>query len=191
MEKSSYCCCCRSLGCFNTGERNFHLSTPHSRPCAQHHISPLLSFPLLLLRSSAPTSSPHSLTHSFLVVVRPGSSSLTQSLWASWDPRDGWYYPDQTSRYSKNFKCLLNYLTQKLQTVTHRSEVGERGDGGVLPVLPDLPGRDSKKEKYRHCTPGCFDLTSIKKQPAGLPPAMKKTIPPQKSSTTEAPGPCD
>lgn len=43
MEKSSYCCCCRSFGCFNTGERNFHLSTPHSRPCAQHHISPLLS----------------------------------------------------------------------------------------------------------------------------------------------------
>lgn len=41
--------------------------------------SPSLSFPLLLLRSSAPTS-PHSLTHSFLLVVRPGSSSLTQSV---------------------------------------------------------------------------------------------------------------
>lgn len=39
MEKSSYCCCC-SHDHFNTGERNFHLSTPHSRPHTEQHTSP-------------------------------------------------------------------------------------------------------------------------------------------------------
>ncbi len=40
MEKSSYCCC-YSHGHFNTGERNFHLSAPHSSPRSERHTSPL------------------------------------------------------------------------------------------------------------------------------------------------------
>lgn len=40
MEKSSYCCC-YSCGRFNTGERNFHLSTPHSSARTEQHTSPL------------------------------------------------------------------------------------------------------------------------------------------------------
>lgn len=40
MEKSSYCCC-YSHGHFNTGERNFHLSKPHSSPHTEQHTSPL------------------------------------------------------------------------------------------------------------------------------------------------------
>lgn len=40
MEKSSYCCC-YSHGRFNTGERNFHLSKPHSSPHTEQHTSPL------------------------------------------------------------------------------------------------------------------------------------------------------
>lgn len=105
MEKSSYCCC-YSHGRFNTGERNFHLSTPHSSPDTEHHTSPV--------------QAEVKLNYSLLQKTRTTQQGSVF--------REQFLYPNQTSntrRYSWNLKMsFLNYLQQKHQNVTQHEESG-------------------------------------------------------------------
>lgn len=79
--------------------------------------------------------------------------------------------PDQMwnrTRHSRNFKCLLNYLTQKLQKVTHHSEV--KGEGGrwngsrANSSAPRCDAVPRRKSTVTALHVG-FNLTSIKSSP--------------------------
>lgn len=135
MEKSSYCCC-YSHGRFNTGERNFHLSTPHSSPHTEQHTSPLraepsIPLPQRLIRSDK--------IFSDALPVKP-RRQVTVEL----------HNPDQmwsSMRYSRNLKCL-SWIIWHRSSKTWRTtkKLGEKRGGGGLVAEPTL---------WPDCTAGC------------------------------------
>lgn len=136
MEKSSYCCC-YSHGRFNTGERNFHLSTPHSSPRTEQHTSPNWSrivYPLL----QKPVHSARIIFKFFECEILETGDCTAATL----------SRPNvkQHEVFMEFEMSLLNYLTQKLQKVTHHNEIGGEEGGLVAELTPG--GGEGLSQRY-------------------------------------------
>ena len=151
MEKSSYCCS-SSLGRFNTGERHFHLSAPHSSPDTEHHLSEQKSNP----RSSARKN----------VYNSGGICFRTRRLW---DPGDRWLQNSFTLQSQcaalRGIPGILNVFlglfdTEVPKCNAARGNCGRRGRPAAQSNSPDS-SHVEEEERCNGATSG-IHLTSIR-----------------------------
>lgn len=163
MEKSSYCCC-YSRGCFNTGERNFHFSKPHSSPHAKQHTS--------LLRAKVKRGYP-AVAKAWMLIVSNALNVESQRQVTVERLR----YPDKTwssIRYFWNLKCLswiIWHRSSKRWRTTMKLEERREDLWLSQSSVSDTVWRRKNSVMALHVGSSWFRLN-----PASLPPHARLTF---------------